>query len=1051
MCKSIKSRFVAGLVGVLTAGLFTSAFAQTCQFPAGEDQSSCFTPAVGIGIFADAGLQTNLNARCLVVGEGVFYQLTVNQGAGCAISNGVMAISLPGSGTSVGIDLTPTGGIGTICNPVLCIPPNAPGCCPASSVPSVTSTTVFYLVKESDINSIPTNTATGSPESPTCSTPANPCGANPTDIIEAVGVYGGPTAASLSGLGCGATAQNSKCSVVARPCLSVTKLVACSTDTTCSATSDAFTPAHTSNPGWADDGNNTLNFCYSIQITNTGTALIQVTNVTDTILGDVTPAFQGAPNSIFVSPGHSIIGFVGPHAAPSADGHTVTNINDTATVRAVELASGFTFPVTCGKLSDSATGTVFRSHIKASISFVQNGQTLTGNSCPDAGASCPGSTSAFQGNGPVAVHVTACADGNNGQTIGTLFATVAGNSGSFTIPGNIGTLNGQCAGDVVVTNISSIGCSELDVTVHGVGALSDGCGLITGVGTNKLEICGTNCLQIVKLVKCTTSNECVFGCSPDIGLYTNHTVGVQSAEFCYLIVVHSPTLDVCPGNQVLSNVVVTDVDDSGLHRVPQLGSLDDGDSISTNVGTLLPGDTATITYQRGYVNVLGPVNNTATAAGTTPSGASLSVSSNASVNLIPINIFCRKKVNGNYDTDSILLPSGVTSTAVTFSVEVSNDGSVDLQNVTVSDVGACATNNLLVGDGFLAVGQTNTVTLCTTNLLCNQSAQDTVTVSGDAVSSATTCGVVNVTCGNISTNHTCNGSVSVSCPTPTACRTTGGGKQTNTCQSSLVPTAKAQYVTHGGQVGAPIAIATTCQLSTPCIWGEWQHVRHLQPRLDGVLHASGNKKTHDFDSLECACLPCPEFATTNPACAPFGATGPCLNVNLDYTSTNALTQGKRFALCDVDQPRICGAEPRPAPDNKICFSGIGNYALTHGKKTKQSVVFRVDIEDRGEPGNAKAIVTAGKANPPDRYRMRIWFVDPKFGRKDLPPTDTLRCMISCQDPLAESLCPGTPCPDIDDGGDLNNGNRQIHPVTGNPFNTHPDSTCGPQFPCPSIF
>jgi hypothetical protein len=282
---------------------------------------------------------------------------------------------------------------------------------------------------------------------------------------------------------------------------------------------------------------------------------------------------------------------------------------------------------------------------------------------------------------------------------------------------------------------------------------------------------------------------------------------------------------------------------------------------------------------------------------------------------------------------------------------------------------------------------------------------------------------------------------------PVACRTTGGGKQFNVCQSSSVPTPIPQYVTHGGQVGAPIAIATTCKLGTPCIRGEWQHVRHISPRLDGVLHAASNGHVHQFDSLECACLPCPELATTNAACPPTSEVGTCRNVNLDYTNTVALTQGKRFALCDVDQPRICGPEPRPAPDNKICFSGLGDYALTHGKKAKQSAVFRVDIEDRGEPGNNQAITQAGKANPADRYRMRIWLLG--VGRRDLPSTDVLRCMVSCQDPLLESLCPGTPCPDIDDGGVLDRGNRQIHPVTGNPFNANPDDTCQPQLPCPS--
>src|SRR5688572_13010101 len=53
------------------------------------------------------------------------------------------------------------------------------------------------------------------------------------------------------------------------------------------------------------------------------------------------------------------------------------------------------------------------------------------------------------------------------------------------------------------------------------------------------------------------------------------------------------------------------------------------------------------------------------------------------------------------------------------------------------------------------------------------------------------------------------------------CRTTGGGRQ----EVSFPPV---NYVTHGGQVGAPVGNETAFAPDTPCIQGNWEHVRHGQ-------------------------------------------------------------------------------------------------------------------------------------------------------------------------------------------------------------------------------
>jgi len=164
----------------------------------------------------------------------------------------------------------------------------------------------------------------------------------------------------------------------------------------------------------------------------------------------------------------------------------------------------------------------------------------------------------------------------------------------------------------------------------------------------------------------------------------------------------------------------------------------------------------------------------------------------------------------------------------------------------------------------------------------------------------------------------------------------------------------------------------------------------------------GNGNQHQFDSLLCACLPCVE----NP---------------------NAV--GVIGAVCNPGD-RICGPEPRHAPANKICFSGVGDYTFTTGNKTVKAV-FRVDIEDRSE-GNSPS-----SSPPPDRYRIRLWLLDPACGRNPDPNSAEAMAlrMAASADPdkianlaTTEELKVNFP-PDIDDGGDMTQGNHQIHPAT----------------------
>jgi hypothetical protein len=239
------------------------------------------------------------------------------------------------------------------------------------------------------------------------------------------------------------------------------------------------------------------------------------------------------------------------------------------------------------------------------------------------------------------------------------------------------------------------------------------------------------------------------------------------------------------------------------------------------------------------------------------------------------------------------------------------------------------------------------------------------------------------------------------------CRVTGGSNhETNNSQSACVTTPPPTFVSHGGQVGAALSDETQFMPYDPCISGEWEHNRHLTANsLVGVLHASGNGNIHEFDSLLCACLPCP------------GDPG---------------AVGVVGTLCNP-KDKVCGPQPSPAPANKICFSGVGDFTFSTGPRTVKAV-FRVDIEDHGE-GNS-----AANPLPRDRYRIRIWLLDPNCGRDPNPDSSTnmaLRFGASA-DPAqisnnatTENLKdPTIGPPDIDDGGTMTQGNHQIHFATG---------------------
>jgi hypothetical protein len=196
---------------------------------------------------------------------------------------------------------------------------------------------------------------------------------------------------------------------------------------------------------------------------------------------------------------------------------------------------------------------------------------------------------------------------------------------------------------------------------------------------------------------------------------------------------------------------------------------------------------------------------------------------------------------------------------------------------------------------------------------------------------------------------------------PTGCRITGGGV-TPDGQTDPGQFAETRKQTFGGQVGAPCG-CIGCFDEFDNIQGNWTHVRHSR---NGRFHASG------FNSLVCGC--------------------------------DGVFDGE---LCNPGD-REQGPEPRRAPANMACWSGIGDFE-------RDVVAFRVEVQDRGEPGAGR---NAGLLE--DVYRIRMWI--PTGGETAEDLADDACC--TNQEPVGRA-------PDLDDGGHLVHGNIQIHPVLPN--------------------
>jgi hypothetical protein len=410
-------------------------------------------------------------------------------------------------------------------------------------------------------------------------------------------------------------------------------------------------------------------------------------------------------------------------------------------------------------------------------------------------------------------------------------------------------------------------------------------------------------------------------------------------------------------------------------------------------------------------------------------GASVSASTNAVAVVVPANIACRKLVSVNGSTPVATYNAQdctVATNVMIWYAAVTNTGSTALTNIVITELGTgpdllpCGavntrlTGTLLPGQGSALIALCTNVYGCVDTNIDN-SIRVTAQVSGDS-SNCT----FNVNGTNILVTSECRASVTLCCEQQAlGCRVTGGGRQDepDVCPDNV------RYVTHGGQVGAPVGnsncvVTLNNIIGNPCIHGRWTHVRHDKGGLQGNFHA------RYFDTLACTCL------------------------GTNLASSGLWDEGtSEDGRCNPGD-RIAGPEPRKAPANKIVFTGVGDWADPNGRREPRSVLFRVDIEDRSEPGGYHP---GGAKDPADRYRIRIWVLSQTEANQLNNPADGLlafRNAISACNGLnwrdgvnasqLDNNCGGqgtitfpggaaVRLPDIDDGGALKNGNHQIHP------------------------
>jgi hypothetical protein len=589
------------------------------------------------------------------------------------------------------------------------------------------------------------------------------------------------------------------------------------------------------------------------------------------------------------------------------------------------------------------------------------------------------------------------------------------------------------------------------VTVNGS---CDGCPFTCNLPVN-ITPCVPH-ITVLKEVACATANGCT-----DAGPYAKSATGVKGTTcpaFCYRITVTNPALnpDGSANAVPLENITLSD---------PSL-NLTACNAALAGV-TLQPGQSTTPCIAGPVEHCEASFVNTVTARGVSAADhtSSTQATDTAEVHVVPISVACVILLHSDFDQDAnnggsdgsandnhVTLPQSGT---VQVSLTVTNSGEADL-SVAISGLPCSVDSSGTPIPAVVPIASHTSVTfVCDVDVTCPGGLSIDVSVTGTAVASTAIPCIFNVQ-GEAITTTTEHCTASVNCVSPVTCRVTGGGDLyngdvDNSCiavTTTLFPLTSGglalDHVSHGGQLGAPFSqMDCGAILGNQCIRGQWQHNRHYtgqgNPReiIDVDFHSVTPKGV--FDSLSCACLGCCDPATG--AFIP-PTTGPKIH---------------KFALCNPDDHKVCGPQPRPAPANAIIFSGLGQLtamsAAGGNQKAVEWVVFRVYIEDRSEPGGFHP---NGSVEPADIYCFQAWKTGIAVSKKPdfcAVEADFRTCLGADNCAFLGSLESGatpigtlpssTVCgrtADVNDCGALRNGNQQIHPSTS--------ATCDAPGGCP---
>jgi len=753
-------------------------------------------------------------------------------------------------------------------------------------------------------------------------------------------------------------------------------------------------------------------FCYRLTVTNTGNVPLTLTMQDDSTPNpdlNMASCLPNFPVTLPVGGSHQCVISGVEHCLDTVNVVTGTGVT----------ASGITVTA-----RDTNTVTVAPIHLRCTLKVLVAGAEVTTPPCLNVST-------------PYTIRVCVTNDGASPLQNVTVF-NLGGLAQCLPTPriiGNLAVNAGTCF------DCPSFTCLAPSTNDYHVGVSGEGadCNVnaqgqrITATNSCDTTVCcsGSPKICVTKEVVC----ELPTGCAANWSHFASAVKSADDAQcpsFCYRVRVTN-----C-GDVDLVNVTVTD-------------TIVSGDGTPLSFASCIPPFPTTLAKGQTVECVLPGVKHCVTTTDRVDvSGASafntsdiVRTNDTATVAVHPINVTCDATVNGEH---SFTIPCDGQPHFITNEVQICNPAnSSQLPIVAIIDyasVWAVSGCTNFQGVRFaLDPGQCTNLLLCVDAVTCpttcgiafTNSVHITATVD---LSKTNVCSYTRTTTGvvtNISVSTECE--AEVLCEAPNACRVTGGGRQD---APDLTYPDNVRYVTHGGQVGAPVGnkicvVTEEFYLGNPCIHGRWTHVRHDKGGLQGNFHA------RYYDTLDCACLD----TNTTVQASGFGYN------NLVY-GPGTVTEG----VCNADDHKVAGPQPRPAPANKIVFTGVGDWADPNGRRAPRATLFRVDIEDRSEPGGSHP---HGSVWPPDRYRIRIWVLS-NSELAQLKGGSGDRYLLSFRNAIAACIgltvqdgatvpngtaAFGVRAPDIDDGGELERGNHQIHPSIKN---CDPLNPTGPGLP-----